>query len=90
MGAWTQLWVAVRALAEALSRSGRHREAALLLAALHASPRASREYGADAARVRAVLDAARAALGAGYAAVHDEGAALGDAGAVALARRLAR
>lgn len=86
MGAWTQLWVAVRALAEALSRSGRHREAALLPAALlpaelHASPRASREYGADAAR---------AALGAGYAAVHDEGAALGDAGAVALARRLAR
>ncbi|MHA6783392.1 BTAD domain-containing putative transcriptional regulator [Pseudonocardia saturnea] len=90
MGAWTQLWVAVRALAEALSRQGRHRDAALLLGALRASPRASREYGADAARVRAVEDAARAALGAEYAAARAEGAGLGEARAVALARRLAR
>lgn len=86
MGAWTQLWVAVRALAEALSRQDRHRDAALLPGALRASPRASREYGADAARVRAVQDVARAALGADYA----EGAALGEARAVALARRLSR
>lgn len=89
-GAWTQLWVAVRALAGVLSRQGRHREATLLLGALHAGPRASREYGADAARVRAVADAARAVPGAGYAAVHAGGAALGDAGAAAPARRLSR
>jgi hypothetical protein len=90
MGAWTQLWVAVRALAEALSRHGRHRDAVALLGALRASPRASAEYGADSARLRAVEDAARAALGAEFDALHAAGAALGDSGAVALARRLAR
>ena len=43
LGAWTQLWIAVRALAEALSRRGRHADAAMLLGALRASPRASAE-----------------------------------------------
>lgn len=90
MGAWTHLWVAVRALAEALSRQGRHRDATLLVGALRSVPRASREYGADAARGRAVDDAARAALGAEYPVALAEGAALGEARAVALARRLAR
>ncbi len=37
-GSWTQLWIAVRALIEALSRQRRHRDAAVLLGALHASP----------------------------------------------------
>jgi predicted ATPase/DNA-binding SARP family transcriptional activator len=90
MGAWTQLWVAVRALAEALSRHGRHRDAVMLLGALRASPRASAEYGADSTRLRAVEDAARAALGAEYDGLHAAGAAMGDSGALALARRLAR
>ena len=90
MGAWTQLWTAVRALAEALSRRGRHAEAALLLGALRASPRAGTEFGADSVRVRAVEAAARAALGDRYDPLAADGAALGDSGAVALARRLVR
>jgi hypothetical protein len=90
MGVWTQLWVAVRALTEALSRHGRHRDAVTLLGALRASPRASTEYGADSARLQVVEDAARVALGAEFDAVHAAGAALGDSGAVALARHLAR
>jgi predicted ATPase/DNA-binding SARP family transcriptional activator len=89
MGSWTQLWIAVRALAEALSRHGRHRDAAVLVGALRASPRSSVEYGADSARVRAVVQAAAAALGPELDTAMAEGAALGDTGAVALARRLA-
>ncbi len=90
MGAWIQLWIAVRALAEALSRRGRHADATILLGALRASPRAIVEYGADSARVRAVEDAARAALGPRFGQLQAHGAALGDSGAIALARRLAR
>ncbi|HXV91999.1 MAG TPA: AAA family ATPase, partial [Pseudonocardia sp.] len=90
LGAWTQLWIAVRALVEALSRHGRHREAALLLGALRATSRASEVYGADSRRVERVEAAARAALGAEFETLVAEGAALGDAGAVALARRLTR
>ncbi|MGQ0575561.1 MAG: BTAD domain-containing putative transcriptional regulator [Pseudonocardia sp.] len=89
-GAWTQLWIAVRALAGTLSRLGHHREVAVLLAAMAASARATRVYGADAARLDAVRTAARAALGDGFAAATAEGAALGDHGAIALARRLTR
>jgi hypothetical protein len=89
-GAWTQLWIAARALIETLSRFGRHRDVALLLGALGASPRASPPSGADAARIHAVQRAARAALGTAFDALRAEGAALGDAGAVALARRLTR
>jgi transposase len=89
-GAWTQLWIAVRALVETLSRLGRHRDVAVLLGAQRVSPRASTVFGADAARVQAVDRAARAALGPAFDALCTEGAALGDAGAVALARRLTR
>jgi predicted ATPase/DNA-binding SARP family transcriptional activator len=89
-GSWTQLWMALRALLETLSRLGRHREAAVLLGALRASPRAPRVFGADSARLQAVEVAARAALGAGFDACHAEGAALGDAEAFALAHGLAR
>ncbi|WP_300013533.1 BTAD domain-containing putative transcriptional regulator [Pseudonocardia sp.] len=90
MGSWTQLWIGVRALAEALSRLGRHHDAAVLLGALRASPRAAPEYGADAVRVREIETAARAALGDGFAAAHARGAAMGDSGAVAWARRIGR
>ena len=90
MGSWTQLWIAVRSLAEALSRHGRHRDAVVLVGALRASPRATVEYGADSTRVRAVVDAAAAALGPELDRAMAEGAALGDTGGrVALARRLA-
>jgi predicted ATPase/DNA-binding SARP family transcriptional activator len=90
LGAWTQLWIAVRALVEALSRRGQHRDVAVLLGALRASPRASPEYGADSGRVRSVERLARSALGDEFDALLAEGAALGDGGAVALARRLTR
>ena len=89
-GAWTQLWIAVRALTETLSRAGRHRDAAVLLGALSASRRASAPFGADSARARDVEAATRAALGAAFDPLYDRGAGLGDTGAVALARRSAR
>jgi tetratricopeptide (TPR) repeat protein len=89
MGSWTQLWIAVRALAEALSRLGHHRDAAVLLGAMRASPRATTAYGADSARVRAVADAAAVALGPEFERAVAQGGALGDTGAIALARSLA-
>jgi predicted ATPase/DNA-binding SARP family transcriptional activator len=89
-GAWTHLWIAVRAVVEVLARLGRHAEAAVLLGALRASPRATPAFGPDAARERAVEGAGRAALGEAFDALLAEGAARGDAGAVALARRITR
>jgi predicted ATPase/DNA-binding SARP family transcriptional activator len=89
-GAWTQLWMAMRALVETLSRLGRDRDAAVLLGALAASPRASSVYGSDSERLAAVREAARTALGDGFAAALAEGASLGEPGAVALARRFTR
>jgi hypothetical protein len=88
-GSWTQLWMAVRVLVETLSRLGRHNEATVLWGALAASPRASRVYGSDSRRIDAVEAAARTALGDAFEARRAEGAALGDIGAIALARRLA-
>jgi hypothetical protein len=90
LGAWTQLWIAIRALVEVLSRDGRHGDAARLLGALRSSTRATRVYGADSERIHRVADAARQALGAEFDGLLAEGAALGDSGAVALARRLAQ
>jgi hypothetical protein len=86
LGAWTQLWIAVRALAEALSRLGHHRDAAVLLGAMRASPRATTAYGADSARVRAIADAAASALGTEFGPLVARGAELGDTGAIAFAR----
>jgi hypothetical protein len=89
-GAWTQLWIAMRALIETLSRLGRHRDVATLLGALAASPRATHVFGADSARADAFECAARAALGDEFERLRADGASLGDAGAVELARRLTR
>ena len=89
-GAWTQIWIAIRALVWTLSRQHRHRDAAVLLGALAASPRASTVFGADSARLEAVREAVRVALGPELETAEREGAALGDQGALALARRLAR
>ena len=68
-GSWTQLWMAIRALTETLSRLDRHRDVAVLIGALEASPRASRAFGSDSARLGAVEAAARAALGSGVRVV---------------------
>ncbi|MDN5932502.1 MAG: hypothetical protein L0I24_15790, partial [Pseudonocardia sp.] len=89
-GAWTQLWIAVRALIETLSRWERHADVAVLVGAVGASARAPGLSGADAVRAGAVEQAARAALGPELEALIARGAALGDSGAVGLARRLAR
>jgi predicted ATPase/DNA-binding SARP family transcriptional activator len=89
-GAWTQLWIAMRALIETLSRLDRHRDVARLLGALGASPRATQVFGPDSARADAVERAACGALGPAFEALRAEGAGLGDAGAVELARRLTR
>ncbi|MCV2490913.1 hypothetical protein OF117_16280 [Geodermatophilus sp. YIM 151500] len=87
-GAWTQCWVAVRALIDVLSRMGRHRDVARLLGALRASPRATRPFGADRDRESRAERAAREALGPTYDEALAAGAALDDAAAVALALRL--
>ncbi len=90
LGAWGTLWLAIRALAETLSRCGRHGDAVRLFAAHDGSTRAAPLIAADAVRRDAVLARARDALGADFHAAVAEGRALGDARAVALARRLAR
>lgn len=87
-GAWTQLWVAMRSLIDALARHHRYEEATHLLGALDASPRAAPSFGPDRDRLEAVAAAARAALSDdAYEERRRAGAALGDEGAVALARR---
>ena len=89
-GSWTQLWMAIRVLTETLGRLDRHRDVAVLIGALEASPRASRAFGSDSARLGAVEAAARAALGAEFESCRGRGAVLGDAEAVTLARTLTR
>ena len=89
-GSWTHLWVAVRAVIEALSRLDRHAEAVTLLGALRASVHATTAYGRDADRERAVEAAARTALGPRTETLLVEGAALGDPAAFRMALALAR
>jgi len=84
-GAWTQLWLTMRALIEALSRDGRHREAAVLLGAHATSRSAPAVFGADARRLDAVVAAARQNLGDEFEAVWSEGVALDDQRAITLA-----
>lgn len=90
LGAWGTLWLAIRALAETVSRCGRHADAVRLLAAHDASPRAAPLIAADAVRRDTALAQARLALGGEFDAAVTEGRTLGDARAVAMARRLAR
>ena len=66
-GAWTQWWIAVRALSEILSRLDRHADAAVLLGALAAASAAPPPFGPDLIRARAVEAAARTALGEQFA-----------------------
>ena len=89
-GAWTQLWLTMRALIEALSRDGRHREAAVLLGAHATSRSAPAVFGADARRLDAAVAAARRNLGDEFDAVWSEGVALDDQRAITLAIDLTR
>ena len=90
LGAWTQLWLTVRALIEALSRDGRHREAAVLVGAYATSRSAPAVFGADARRLDAAAAAARHDLGDNFDALWSEGAALDDQRAITLAIDLTR
>ena len=89
-GAWTQLWLTMRALIDALSRDGRHREAAVLLGAHATSRSAPAVFGADARRLDAAISAARHNLGEEFGAAWAEGAALDDPRAITLAIDLTR
>jgi hypothetical protein len=80
----------MRALIEALSRDGRHREAAVLLGAHAASRRAPTVFGADARRLDAAVADARRNLGDEFDAVWSEGVALDDQRAITLAIDLTR
>jgi hypothetical protein len=89
-GAWTQLWLTMRALIEALSRDGRHREAAVLLAAHATSHSAPAVFGADARRLEAAVAAARRKLGDEFDVAWAEGVELDDQRAITLAIDLTR
>jgi predicted ATPase/DNA-binding SARP family transcriptional activator len=89
-GAWTQLWLAVRSLAEVLARRERWDDVVRLIAASRASARASELFGADAARQDAALAAAAEAVGDRFAELRAEGEVRGDEGVVAFALGLTR
>jgi predicted ATPase len=89
-GAWNQMWLALRALIDTLSRDGRHHDVAVLLGANDSSPRATPVFGADASRLDAAAAAARDVLGSEFDDLFAEGRAMSDDGAVLLARRLTR
>jgi predicted ATPase/DNA-binding SARP family transcriptional activator len=89
-GAWTQLWLALRALTETLARHGRHRDVAILLGASASSARATPVFGADANRLEAAMSAARNALGDAFDALAAQGRAMSDDSAVNFAKQLTR
>ena len=78
----------MRALIEALSRNGRHREAAVLLGAHATSRCAQAVFGADARRLKAAVAAARRSLGDDFDAAWSEGVALDDPQVITLAIEL--
>lgn len=78
-GAWTQAWITIRTLIEALTRLGRDEPATILHGALTASPSASPVAGADAARLADAVAALQARLGHNrFERLHAEGASLDD------------
>jgi predicted ATPase/DNA-binding SARP family transcriptional activator len=85
-GAWTQLWIAIRSLIEALAQRGQLEPAAVLYGALTASPHASPLAGADATRLARVVGDLTTRLGpATFDALHAEGTAMGDDNALSYA-----
>ncbi|HEX9033312.1 MAG TPA: hypothetical protein VF834_15850, partial [Streptosporangiaceae bacterium] len=85
-GAWTQLWITIRSLIEALQQRGQPEPATVLFGALTASPNASPLAGADATRLARAADDLAARLGpAEFAALLAEGKAMGDDSALSYA-----
>ncbi len=83
-GAWTQLWITIRSLIEALHLTGNSTAAAVLYGALRSSPTASTPTGADARRLAVVEHELIAHLGAAtFQSLQAEGAAMSDADALA-------
>ena len=87
-GIWSTQWTMLRSIAGLLDRLGQHRDAAVLLGAIRASPAGHRVFGADEVALTQLGKRLRAALGddAYVAAVAEGGALDGDA-AVEHARR---
>ncbi len=82
--AWSQLWITIRSLIEALHRSGNTTAAAVLSGALRTSPTASTPAGPDARRLAVIEHELIAQLGAAaFRSLHAQGAAMSDADAVA-------
>jgi predicted ATPase/DNA-binding SARP family transcriptional activator len=85
-GAWTQLWIAIRSLIEALEQRGHPEPAAVLYGALAASPNASPLAGADATRLARVAADLTTRLGpAAFDALRARGKAMGDDSALSYA-----
>jgi predicted ATPase/DNA-binding SARP family transcriptional activator len=82
-GAWTQLWITVHGLIEALHRRGRTESAAVLLGALDASPTAPPLGGPDADRLTAIEIDLKDQLGPDhFNEFRAEGAAMNDTDAL--------
>jgi predicted ATPase/DNA-binding SARP family transcriptional activator len=82
-GAWSQLWITVRSLIDALHRAGYLEEAAVLHGALIASPTASPIAGGDATRSAELVEHLTAHFGsAEFDALRAHGAAMGDEAAL--------
>ncbi len=87
-GIWATQWTMLRAIAGLLDRLGQHRDAAVLLAAVRASPAGHRVFGADEVALTQLGQRLRAALGDdAYEAAMAEGGALDGDAAVEHARR---
>ena len=85
-GAWSQLWITMRSLIEALHCSGNPTAAAVLHGALRTSPTASTPTGADAHRLANLERELIAELGpAQFQSLHAEGAAMSDNDALSYA-----
>lgn len=82
-GAWSQLWITIRSLIEALHRTGHPDLAAVLDGALRTSPTASRPAGPDARRLALIERDLAAQLGAAkFQSLRAEGAAMSDGDAL--------
>jgi len=82
-GAWSQLWITIRSLIEALHRTGHPDLAAVLYGALRTSPTASRPAGPDARRLALIERDLAAQLGAAkFQSLRAEGAAMSDGDAL--------
>jgi hypothetical protein len=85
-GAWSQLWMTVHSLIEALHRSGQPEPDAVLCGALSASPTAPPLSGPDADRLAAIEADLGQRFGPDhYAALRARGTAMNDAAAISYA-----